>query len=117
MRPNDEAGDRRSSEQKGEADTKEFDTMTITIDLTPEEEVRLRARASQRGRDLGRYVHDLIAKDIRGPSSPEVDEALAPFRRQVEASGMTDDQLDEFFEEVREEIWREKQGSLSKRDS
>ena len=55
-------------------------TMTITIDLTPEEEVRLQERASQKGRDLRGYVHDLIARDIAALSRADVDEALAPFR-------------------------------------
>ena len=40
----------------------------------------------------------------------ESDEALALFRRQVEESGMTDEELERFFEEVRDEIWREKKG-------
>jgi hypothetical protein len=38
-----------------------------------------------------------------------VDEALAPFRRQVQESGLTDEELRAFFEEVREEVWRERQ--------
>jgi len=40
--------------------------------------------------------------------------ALAPFRRQVEESGMTDDELGDFFEEVREEVWQEKHGRPNK---
>ncbi len=91
--------------------------MTITIELTPEEEVRLRERASHRGRDLREYVHDLIASDIAAPPRSDVDEALAPFRRQVETSGMTDDQIVEFFDEVREEVWQEKQATSPDRDS
>ena len=43
----------------------------------------------------------LIARDIQG-----VDEALAPFRRQVEESGLSDADLGAFFEEVREEVWQ-----------
>ncbi len=90
--------------------------MTITIDLTHDEEIRLRERASDRGRDLKEYVHDLISRDIRALPQGNLDEALAPFRHQVEATAMTDDQLAEFFEEVREEVWREKQGTLPGRD-
>ena len=56
------------------------------------------------GRDVAEYVRLLIERDIEGPSA--VDQALAPFRRQVEESGMTDDELGEFFEEVREEVWQ-----------
>jgi hypothetical protein len=57
-------------------------------------------------------VHLLIERDIQEP--PAVDQALAPFRRQVEESGMTDDELGDFFEDVREEVWQEKHGRPSK---
>jgi hypothetical protein len=77
--------------------------MTITIPLSEEEQRRLAARD---GRDMADYVHRLIERDIQEPSA--VDQALAPFRRQVEESGMTDDELGGFFEDVREEVWREK---------
>jgi predicted DNA-binding protein len=86
--------------------------MTITIRLSDDEQRRLAERAARNGRDVADYVHLLIERDIREPS--EVDEALAPFRRQVEESGMTDDELGDFFEEVREEVWQEKHGRPSK---
>lgn len=38
------------------------------------------------------------------------EELLEPFRRQVQESGLTDDELDKLFDEAREEVWREKQG-------
>jgi predicted transcriptional regulator len=86
--------------------------MTITIRLSDDEQRRLAERAAQSGRDVAEYVHMLIERDIREPVA--VDQALAPFRRQVEASGMTDDELGDFFEEVREEVWQEKHGRPSK---
>jgi hypothetical protein len=82
--------------------------MTITIRLTDDEQRQLAERAARNGRDVAEYVHLLIERDIRGPSA--ADQALAPFRRQVEESGMTDDELGEFFAEVRDEVWREKHG-------
>ena len=82
--------------------------MTITIRLTDDEQRQLAERAARNGRDVVEYVHLLIERDIQG--SAAVDQALAPFRRQVEESGMTDDELGDFFEEVREEVWREKHG-------
>ena len=91
--------------------------MTITVELTPEEEMRLQQRAALSGRDLSGYVHELIDRDIRTAPITDVDRALAPFRQQVEASGMTDDQLDAFFEEVREDARQEKQGTLPHRDA
>ena len=53
-------------------------------------------------------VHRLIQRDLGGAAS--VNEALAPFRRQVEESGLSDDELGAFFEEVRDEVWQEKHG-------
>ena len=86
--------------------------MTITIRLSDDEQKRLAERAARNGRDVAAYVHLLIERDIQGPSA--VDQALAPFRRQVEESGMTDEELGDFFEEVREEVWHEKQGRPGK---
>jgi hypothetical protein len=51
------------------------------------------------------YVHHLIARDLQS-----VDEALAPFRRQVEESGMSDEDVQSFFEDVRDEVWAERHG-------
>jgi hypothetical protein len=53
----------------------------------------------------------IIERDIQRPA---VDHALAPFRRQLEESGISDDELGAFFEEVREEVWQEKHGGPSK---
>jgi hypothetical protein len=86
--------------------------MTITIRLSDDEQKLLAQRASRTGRDLADYVHLLIERDIQG--SAAVGEALAPFRRQVEESGMTDQELGDFFEEIREEVWQEKHGRPSK---
>jgi hypothetical protein len=86
--------------------------MTITIQLSDKEQLRLVERAASNGLDVADYVHLLIERDIQ--ESAAVDQALAPFRRQVEESGMTDDELGNFFEEVREEVWQEKHGRPSK---
>ena len=89
--------------------------MTITINLDPDEESRLRQRAAQGGKDLAGYVHGLIARDLTSLRPADVDAALAPFRRQVEESRLTDAQLEDFFEEVREEVWHEKHATLPDR--
>ena len=82
--------------------------MTITISFSSEEERRLRERAARTGLDVEAYIHGLIGRDLRDRAGG--DEALAPFRRQVEESGLSDEELSAFFEEVRDEVWREKQG-------
>jgi len=79
--------------------------MSITISLSPEEEKRLRERAARAGQDIAAYVRQLIHREIHG-----VSEALAPFRHEVDKSGISDEELRVFFEEVREEIWQEKHG-------
>jgi hypothetical protein len=79
--------------------------MSITVSLTADLERRLIERAAQSGKDSVDYVRELIDKDIHGPT---LDEVLAPFRRQVEAGGTSDEELGAFFEEVRGEVWQEK---------
>ena len=85
--------------------------MTITVRRSDEEQRMLAERAASNGRDPADYIHLLIERDIQGTAT--ADEALARFRRQVAESGMTDDELGSFFEEVREEVWQEKHGRPS----
>lgn len=81
--------------------------MTITIRLSSDEECRLSERASQNGQDVVEYIRRLIEKDIQ--TTATLDEILAPVRKQFEESGMSDDDLDALVDEVREEIWQERQ--------
>ena len=87
--------------------------VTHTIELTgiPDQIVRLLDARS--GGDRAGYLRDLIIRHFQKSSSS--DEILAPFRRQVQESGMTEAELDTFFEEVRQEVWDEthKRGKLS----
>jgi hypothetical protein len=83
--------------------------MTITIDLSPETERKLRERAAELGQDVTTVAETLIELGVK--ERPTLDEFLAPFRKQVRESGMTDDELATFFEEMREEVWREQHGS------
>ncbi len=79
--------------------------MSITISLSPEDEKRLRDRAARAGQDVAAYLCQLIRRDVH-----DVDEALAPFRDEVAKSGISDEDLRDFFHEVRDEVWQEKQG-------
>jgi hypothetical protein len=85
--------------------------LTITNSLPPEKE-KLRECAARSGEDVTGYVQRLIEK--HGDAQPMVSEALAPFRRQVAESGMSDAELETFFEEVREEVWQERQADPGK---
>ena len=84
--------------------------MSISIPLSSEAEARLRERAEAAGEDITsfatRILHDVL-------TAPSVDELLAPFRKQVEEGGMTDDELDGFYEDLRNKVWEEKQPKRS----
>jgi predicted transcriptional regulator len=80
--------------------------MTVTIDLPPELEEALRQQAVQTGQDVQVFVLQAVKEKIARALT--FDEVCAPFARAVEATGMTDEEFDRFFEEVREEVWQEK---------
>jgi predicted transcriptional regulator len=82
--------------------------MTLTIDLPPDLEQKLRQQAARSGQDVSAFVLQAVQEKIaRARTFAEV---CAPFARAVEASGISDEEFDRFFEEVREEVWQEKQG-------
>lgn len=81
-------------------------TMTITLELPPETERKLRYRASATGKDVATLVREAVEEKLRS-ELPSFDEIFAPIREAVQESGMTEAELDAFFEraiaEVREE--------------
>jgi len=92
--------------------------MSITITLPPKTEEALRQRAAESGLDLDALARLLIEQGLNGgkavsprrPAGAALDEVLAPFRQEVEESGMTDDGLRDFFTEVRDDVRAEKRG-------
>ncbi len=89
--------------------------MTITIDLPSEVESKIKTQASNDGVKVEDYVKTLIkeASDrrerIEKNSEKSFQEILAPIQKGFQESGMSEDEILEFFEEVREEVWQEKQ--------
>ena len=83
--------------------------MTVILELKPEIEEALQKKARDNGFEVNVYLEKLIEKDI--DRAKTLDEILAPFRREVEESGITDDELDALVEETREEIYQEKSGN------
>jgi len=86
--------------------------MTFVIDLPPELEKKLQERANQSGQDVNSFILQAVQEQIAKP--PTFDEVCAPSVQAVTASGMTDEELEEFFEEVRDEVWQEKQTQKGK---
>ena len=88
--------------------------MTITIDLPLETEEKVTTQALQDGLKVDDYVKRLIAEAaarrerIEKDSEKSFREILSPIHKGFEESGMSEDELTEFLEEMREEVWQEK---------
>lgn len=83
----------------------------LQIPLPPDAEETLRQRAKASGEDVGAYAARLLQEAL---SAPSVDVLLAPFRKQVQESGITEEELDQLGEELRDEVWRERQARKAK---
>lgn len=79
--------------------------MVLQLPLTPEVEAKLKAKADAAGVDLTTFAARALEREARRPS---LDEVLAPVRAEFEASGMTEQELIDFLEEVKHE-WRAEQ--------
>ncbi len=80
--------------------------MTITIDLPKEVETALKKKALADGTDIQNYILETLKIKAFKPS---LDEILAPVRQDFEESGMSEDDLNVFLDDLREKVWQEKQ--------
>jgi hypothetical protein len=86
--------------------------MTITIDLPPDVEESAKTQAAKDGLPLEDYVTALVQEATQRRDRIDLlaekpfDEILAPFRRDVEDSGMSDEELDDLFTGARQEASR-----------
>ncbi|MEX2172429.1 MAG: hypothetical protein WD851_24120 [Pirellulales bacterium] len=83
----------------------------LQIKLPADTEATLRERAKANGADVASYAACLLKEAL---SAPSVDELLAPFRKQVEESGITDEQLDQLGQELRRDARHEQQARKTK---
>ncbi len=81
--------------------------MTLLIDISTETEKRLRKRAERSGRDL-----DDVVRTILDESVMTLAEAAAPLHSAFDESGMTQDELDVFSDEVIREVRAERRMQL-----
>ena len=95
--------------------------MTVTLELEPEVELTANEQAAEEGLPLAKYVESVVKDTIfkrqrvRRLSEKSFDEILKPFRDEVEASGISDDKLDELFAESREKKLSAKCGGINER--
>jgi hypothetical protein len=86
--------------------------MIITIDLLPDVEESVRTQAAQDGLPVEAYVTSLIQEGTKRRDRIDLlaeksfDEILTPFRRNVEQSGMSDEELDDLFTDARKKASR-----------
>ena len=72
----------------------------------------LETNARALGKSVDEYACELIETGLAA-LEPTFDEILAPIRREVEESGITDEELDELFMEARRDYFREQQERLN----
>ncbi len=83
--------------------------MIVTLELEPEVERTAAEQANAEGLPLTKYVESVVREAIfkrqkvRQLAEKSFDEILKPFRDEVEASGISDDELDNLFRQARRE--------------
>jgi hypothetical protein len=97
---------------------------SITLQLHPEAERRLKEKADQSGQTLEAYLQQLVERDAfdgNGPpaepatgSGPTFEEMTALLARAVDATGMTEDEVADFFEEALKEVRAERRSRQGK---
>ncbi len=81
--------------------------MTLTIDLPPDLEKTVRQQATKAGQDVNAFVLEAVSEKIA--KARTLEQICKPFAQDVAASGISDEELDQLFEEARQEVWQEKQ--------
>ena len=84
-------------------------TESLAIPNVPADKMRtLIEKASESGTTPEEYALRLIVEGL-DQREKTFDEILAPFRREVKESGVTDDELDVLFTQARKDYHREEQ--------
>lgn len=64
----------------------------VSFSLPVEEERKLLARATEKGKDVSTYLRTLVEEDLK--QLPRLSEVLAPIREDFRQSGMTEEELE-----------------------
>ncbi len=86
--------------------------MNVSLELTKETADKVARAALDAGKDVPSFLEDFVKHSFGGETMPwrSIADILAPFRAQVEQSGMTDEQLDAVFVEAREQAFANRSG-------
>jgi hypothetical protein len=80
--------------------------MSVTIELPSDLELIVRTQAARVGQDVSAFVLQAIQEKIT--KAITLDQVCAPFAEAVVGTEMSEEEFDQFFEEVREEVLQEK---------
>ena len=86
--------------------------MVLKIPISDELEQTLKKRAAAAGKDAEQFAREAIEEKLRGPRT--LDDILAPFRDQVASGGLSDEQLDNLFNDARQKAWDDRQRGLKR---
>ncbi len=86
--------------------------MSLTITLKPETETKLKNLSNARGYDVDDFIEKLIEDESNKLRT--IDEIFAPFRKNIEESGISEEDLDELFLQARKEVYAEKKARLKR---
>ena len=81
--------------------------MSLTIELSPESEARLRERAAAAGKDAVTYAREALEDKIQAPKSFR--EIFAPMHEAFGENPIPPEELNALFHKLREEVWMEGQ--------
>ena len=81
--------------------------MTLNLSISAEAEAELKARAAAVGMSPETYAARMLERHV---AKLALDELLAPLRAEVEASGITEDELSDLLERAKHEMRAERRG-------
>jgi hypothetical protein len=77
--------------------------MVVTVEISSNAENRLRRLAEKKGKSFESFAGSLLER-----SGVSLDEAAKPLREGFKESGMSEDEIDSFLDEVLEEVRAER---------
>ena len=85
--------------------------MSLTIELSPEATKWVTERATVLGQDASAYAAWVLER--AAGTLPSLEEVLAPVRQAFAESGMTDDELGDYLEDVKHAARAERRGAAA----
>jgi hypothetical protein len=80
--------------------------MTITIELTPKTEAKLRKRAKSKGQELESFLNELAEREANFPEI-SLAEAAEPLYEWTRKQGYTEEEIEQFVDDLVAEVRRE----------